>query len=436
MLHSEQILRSGPALNALTVAGVEGNGRHDDSDGLQEALAGARVVHLPYTEGGYLVSRTLKIGSGQTLIADPCARIRLADHSEGTHLLENSQQVGDRTDAADPRTWQHDITVIGGVWDGNNPTQSCYYHDTAHYEDGFYGDGRRPYDPAAKLGMIFQFDKVRRLTLRGCTLKDPEMFAVQMGNIEDFLVEDIHFDFNLQKFNMDGIHVHGNSRRGIIRNIHGSTNDDMVALNADDGPLCELARGPIEDVVIDGLFAGERCFTGVRMLSCGHPVRRVRVANVFGRFKVAGVYFSHHDVHPGEPSVFEDIVVDGLWFSRCREPITPAIPPEVVQNYIPESHPIWVAPTTRMHGLTVRNLHRREAHVDCCPATIRIYKDARVDSLDIDGARLVNTGGPIGLLHNEGTIGRLSLAGAIHVEAPDTAFLVRDHGTIDASFRL
>lgn len=412
------------ALNALTVDGVRADGQHDDADGLQKAIDNARTVHLPHTDGGYLISKTLKIGSGQTLIADRQARIRLADHSRGAHLVENSDQ----------REWQDDISVIGGIWDGNNETQTCHYHETARYEEGFSGDGRIPYDPDAALGMIFQFDKVRRLVLRGCTFKDPEMFAVHMGNLEDFLVEDIHFDFNMKKFNMDGIHVHGNSRRGLIRNLHGSTNDDMVALNADDGPMCEIARGPIEDIVVDGLFAGDRGFTGVRLLSCGNPVRRVRISNVFGKFKLAGVYFSHHNVHPGEPSLFEDIIIDGLWFSRCRDKMTPALLPEIEKNYDDERHPIWVAPTTQVTNLTVRSLNRRESHEDCCPATIRVFSGGKVDFLDVSATNLVNTAGSIGLLHNDGEIGQLSIRG-LHVESPDSepTFDVQNGGTIDST---
>ena len=411
------------ALDVLTLDSVRGDGEHDDAAGIQEALNQARVVYLPHTPQGYLIASTLKLGSGQTLIADPQATIRMADHAHA-HMVENSDQ------AAAEGAWQEGITVIGGIWDGNNEHQTCYYHETARYEEGFYGDGQRAYDPDEYLGMIFQFDRVRRLTIRGCTLKDPEMFAVQIGNVEDFLIEDIDFDFNMATFNMDGIHVHGNSRRGLIRNIRGSTNDDMIALNADDGPLCEIARGPIEDIVVDGIFAGDRCLTGVRLLSCGSDVRRIRISNVFGRFMCSGVYFSHHNVHPGERSLFEDIAIDGLWFTRCRERVTPSIPQHVEDRY--PRDPVWVAPTTRVTSLTIRNLHRREEAEDACPGTIRLHEGALVDFLDISASSIVNTGGSIGLLENAGgEIGHLSISGA-HVESAQAggAYVVRNDGAI------
>lgn len=390
------------ALNVLTIPGVKGNGENDDSAGIQRALNRSRIVYLPYTLKGYSVSKTLQLHSGQTLIADPCATIKAADWCRA-HLLTNSAE----------EDWQHDITVIGGIWDGNNLHQSCYYHDTARYDEGYSGDGRKPYDPNEYMGMLFRFSKVKRLTIRQATFKDPEMYAVQIGNIEDFLIENIRFDYNMKKFNMDGIHVHGNSRNGLIRNIHGSTNDDMVALNADDCPVTEMSRGPIEDIVIEGLYAHERCLTGVRMLSCGNPVRRVRVSNVFGSFKCSGIYFSHHNVHPGEASTFEDIAVDGLWFSRCHERMCPPLSDEVEKIYVRD--PIWVAPTTRVSSLTLRNLHRHETQADPAPAMINIYPKGRVDFLDVSASHLVTTSGTVGLLRNQGVIGVLSLRG-VHVE--------------------
>jgi len=53
------------ALNVLTVDGVVGDGRHDDSAGLQHAIDSATLVYIPLTEGGYLISQTLKLGDGQ-----------------------------------------------------------------------------------------------------------------------------------------------------------------------------------------------------------------------------------------------------------------------------------------------------------------------------------------------------------------------------------
>ena len=92
---------------------------------------------------------------------------------------------------------------------------------------------------ARYLGVLMRFNRVKRLTLRGLTLKDPVTFSTQLGNLEEFTIEDIAFDHNLKRTNMDGIHVHGNSRHGRITNLKAATNDDLVALDADDGGIFE-----------------------------------------------------------------------------------------------------------------------------------------------------------------------------------------------------
>ena len=65
---------------------------------------------------------------------------------------------------------------------------------------------------------------VSRVTVRNACFRDCSAFAIQIGNASDFLIENITFDETA-----DGIHVEGPSARGIIRNIKGKTNDDIVA---------------------------------------------------------------------------------------------------------------------------------------------------------------------------------------------------------------
>jgi polygalacturonase len=62
-----------------------------------------------------------------------------------------------------------------------------------------------------------RFNNVKNLSLRGLTLKDPVTFGMQLGNLRQFTIEDITFDYNLKRSNMDGVHVHGNSRWGRSR---------------------------------------------------------------------------------------------------------------------------------------------------------------------------------------------------------------------------
>ena len=116
-------------LNALECPGVVGDGRHDDSAGLQAALdTKAATVHLPRPSGHYLIRQTLVVDSGQTLIADRNAIIRLGDHAH-CHMLTNANH--DQESCG--------ITVTGGIWDGNNVHQTCEYHENG-------GKWQVPYD--------------------------------------------------------------------------------------------------------------------------------------------------------------------------------------------------------------------------------------------------------------------------------------------------
>ena len=197
-------------------------------------------------------AKPLRIHSNQTLQLDRFTVIRLKDGSDCLMITNDDHERGNEN-----------IALVGGVWDMHNEGQSlAEYQKTRNWKGA--------YEPARYLGVLMRFNRVKRLTLRGLTLKDPVTFSTQLGNLEEFTIEDIAFDHNLKRTNMDGIHVHGNSRHGRITNLKGATNDDLVALNADDGGIFEMSRGAIEDVVVDGLWAKDG-YTAVRLLSAGSP---------------------------------------------------------------------------------------------------------------------------------------------------------------------
>ena len=177
--------------NVSDFPGVVGDGQNDDTAGLQAVLdSGASTVYLPRPPENYLISKPLVIHSGQTLQADRNAVIRLADHAHVYLLMNANHETGDQG-----------ITVIGGIWYGNNLHQTCEYHENK-------GDWRVPYDPKRYLGVLMHFNRVTDLRVAHLTLKDPEAFGFQAGNLQQFTIEDITFDYNLQKGNMDGVHLH------------------------------------------------------------------------------------------------------------------------------------------------------------------------------------------------------------------------------------
>lgn len=361
---------------------------HDDTAGIQAALdSGARMVYLPPPPHHYLIGKTLRVHSEQTLHLDRSTVIRLADHAHA-HMLTNADH-----DAGNAM-----ITIIGGIWDGNNARQTCDYHQGT--------DWRAPYDPKRYLGVLIQFNNVTDLRIANLTLKDPETFGIQVGNLCRFTIEDITFDYNMLRLNMDGVHLHGNCRQGRIANLKGATNDDMVALNADDGRIFEMSRGPIEDIQVDGLWA-ENGYTAVRILSAGSPIRRVRIANIFGSFRYYVTSFGHFTVHPGEPSEISDVVIDGVF---CAKPTGPLARPLESDEWGRHNCPFfWVESQTNVANLHLANILRRE-RLENAPPTVFVSKAATVEHLEIRGACVTNDAlTPLDFLVNEGVIDSLHL---------------------------
>jgi polygalacturonase len=245
--------------------GAKGDGQQDDAPAIQKALdSGAVVVKIP--PGTYRIGSTLWIGSNTTLKADSKAIMRLAD---GAGVNSDVFLLANRN----PGNGNANIAVEGGVWDGNN----------RHNRRG------KPDDQHAYSGVPLSFINVKSLALKNLTVRNPEAYSVRLGEVEDFLVEDITLDNPLIRPNQDGIHLGGYCRHGVIRRIKGVTpntpNDDMVAINADDnvelGGNLGLRRGPISDILVEDL-EGRNAHNFVRILSIKYPVENVTVRRVKG----------------------------------------------------------------------------------------------------------------------------------------------------------
>ncbi|MHB0934993.1 MAG: glycosyl hydrolase family 28 protein [Armatimonadota bacterium] len=261
---------------------------------LQQLLdCGTGTIVIP--DGEYVVSSTLRVPDDTTVICSPKTTVRLADGAN-CPLLGN---------VARGRTASRNITIDGGVWDGNNLQQQR--------------DQYAKNNPDGAWGQLVVFSYVNNLTLRNMTLKDPESFAVQLTAVDAFTVEDIHFDFNKQRPNMDGIHVNGFARNGLIRNLTGETHDDMVALNSDEGEFC-CDCCDIENVTIENIYGGRDGWTGVRLLSRQATLRNIAIRNLYGGYKFNGVSFTHWggDMETADYGRFENILLDGIFAYSCR----------------------------------------------------------------------------------------------------------------------
>ncbi len=371
-----------------------GDGIHDDTGALQAMLDQRGHVTVP--DGTYLISVALVIHDDTKLTLSHQTVIRLADDACCLMLKNDLCYLPGRN--------RH-ITVEGGTWDGNN----------AHQRRGKVHENK-PWN----MGVVMRFYGIEDLLVRDVIYKDPEAYAVQIIDADRFTVENITFDFNMRKPNMDGVHVQGPARNGYIRDIKGSTNDDLVALNCDDGledgekPFC--SKGDIENITVDGLYA-ENGYTAVRLLSCSSVMRNVTVRNVFGTYRFYGVSFTHHNIFPGAPVWFDGILVDGVYCSKPPQdpPVDPRFIKGVDDFYGEGVHDeavriapiIWFAKGVTCGNVRISNVHRIEQAVTEAH-TVQIDENVHIQRLVLDNITQRFENAPeAALVRNDGQVDEL-----------------------------
>ncbi len=357
----------------------------DKTEFLQSLLdRGEGIVRFP--DGRFAVSRALEITDGTRLICSPKTHLRLADGAN-CPIIKNRHKG---------RQITRRVTIEGGVWDGNNLAQQ---RDKPK-DKTFAGAG-----PGGEL-VCFNF--MEDFTLRDLTVKDPESYAVMLTGVDRFTVENITFDFNMKRPNMDGIHVNGYARNGLIRNLKGSTNDDMVALNSDEGFwLCENAD--IENITIDGLYNGAYGFTGVRLLSRKAKVRNIAIRNVYGAFRLNAVNFTHWGEDPAaEYGHFDGILIDGVFASS------------LLKTGKGQNGLIWFQEGLRHIGrVTIQNVVRTDEPDALNDVyTIEVHKNVKIDSLVIRDVvqRVPGKDKPPVVIHPDTKIRNLSIEGVLTLD--------------------
>ena len=329
--------------------------RDGDSD-LQALLDKGGEVRFP--AGEFTVDKTLVVRPGTHLVCEKGFRARLKDGANCAILANRDAKTN----------LVADISVEGGVWDGNNEHQDRSKYSEAGFTPPLrYG--------ARKYGQLIVFSGVRGLRLKGLTVKDPQGFSIMLTDVEDFAVEDITFDCNDRTVNEDGVHVNGFARHGVIRGIRGHTNDDLVALNSDEGDF-RTGDCTIEDVLIEDLDGCARGYTGVRLLSRHARVRDVTIRNVRGRFQFNVVSFTHWAGKNYRPGMghFDNVLIEDITATSCRK------------EGGGHGGLIWFQEGVQDVGkVTVRRLRREEgAEYRNTVPTIEIGEDARIRELRLE----------------------------------------------------
>lgn len=224
---------------------------------IQACLDQHASVFLPASEEPYYLDGPVVMKSGQRLIADRHAEIRLRP-GVNTCLVRNEHVVSGRSQAL-PTDLQPDtdLQIEGGIWstlatsrtqsNGNTHARS----DKGNTVPGCHG--------------MFLLSNVRRVRVRNLVIREGRAFGLHLSAISDFLVENLRFEHH----GRDGVHVNGPASYGVIRNIRGVTHDDLVALNAWDWLDSTPTFGPIHHVLVEdvtGAPLAEGAADAIRLL--------------------------------------------------------------------------------------------------------------------------------------------------------------------------
>lgn len=377
-----------------------GDGIHDDLPAIQEMLdSGIKVIYLPPPEKNYLISGTIFMHSNQELKMDRHTIIRLADGS-------NCPMIED----ADDGEWNERITVSGGIWDMNNINQKP---NPMHFPDP--DTGKMVIDEAFKSGIAsresdrkipvytgscFRFYKVKEFYFGNITIRNPVTFGLQIAYVEDFTIENLVFDYNQgspKLWNMDGVHVEGGCKNGLIKNLKGTCHDDTVALTSDDATY-----GPIENIVVDGIYS-ENTHSAVRLLSRINALKNIHITNVFGSFYTYCIILSKFYADLPGRSGFENITIDNVYASHCKG-----------TDDVPGNYTEFIMIGNKNNEIDIKNLKisnvfRTETHLAL--PTIAIYENTNINNLSITNCVQTNeTGSPITFLRNNGNVQRLFMS--------------------------
>lgn len=230
-------------------------------------------VHIP--AGEYIVHEPLTVPSHKHIFADRNAHIVFVPERPmiwSDFLLTNDNM----------EDGNEDIWVDGGIWDGG------FGHE-------FNVKPNEIFENDSSSGSCLNFINVKGLKLTNLTVKNSVVYFIRLGRVRDFEIRNIVFDAEKRSWNQDGVHFSGFCHDGIVDHVtalNGETNDDLIALNADDSVQRlenrALMCGPIENIVIRNVYA-ENCYTAIRMASVNAPIRHIRIENVYTGCRVYAV---------------------------------------------------------------------------------------------------------------------------------------------------
>ena len=214
-------------------------------------------LHIPAREKPYYLDGPLVLKSGQKIIADAKAEIRLKPGTN-TCMVRNEHVATLNTKPVAPnQQLDTGITIEGGIW-------STLAVSRTESNGNLRGASSRQAAAFGTHGVIL-LQNVRGVSVKNVTIRQSRPFGVHLGNAHEFILENI----TLQEHYRDGVHVNGPASDGIIRGLRGDPHDDNVALNAWEWSHYAPSYGPIDRILIEdvtGAPEGVPAANSIRLL--------------------------------------------------------------------------------------------------------------------------------------------------------------------------
>ena len=368
-----------------------GDGTHDDTAALQAMLDQRGIVSVD-RPGTYLISRTLIIHADTRFVLSPGAHLLAAPMSRCA-LIENAHFAGGGRD--------RQIEILGGIWDGNcDAMELDAVYEAVHRLD-------EPYSPARFKGKLIRFAHIDGLALEKMTVRNPVSYGIQIADADGFVVRDICFDYNWHFGTTDGVHINGPASNGVIENLRGTTNDDMIGMTTIDEPHAEISMGEITNIDIRNISA-KNGYSGVRLLSAGgYAMRCVRISGVYGDYRHNAVLISHHNMKPGMSIWFDDITVEHVRACKSASPLDETCFRYWEGSALEKGAVVWIEKGVKAGKLFLRDISRHETAPTRAPL-VKIDRTAEIETLTAEHITQTTAPGvdaPAWV--NEASVGRL-----------------------------
>lgn len=258
---------------------------------INESVTKGKIVRFTGT-GTALISAPLNLPSKAHIKLDPQFTLKMADNSNCPMFVNSARDIAYDSPSAGVVKY-YDNVIEGGTLNLNGDNQTF---------------NNQVYKNSA--GIVLT--DIENFVLQNIRIVDPITFATLLSGMNNFRIENVFLDYSNQHNNMDGIHLGGNCTNGIINNIYGTTNDDMIALNPGDTlpRYASLRIGEMSNITVSNIY-GENAFRAVRLLSDStSPMRNMVIDGIYGSYQNEAVIFSTYT--ETTDAIYEDIVITNV----------------------------------------------------------------------------------------------------------------------------